>query len=149
MHSAPGNITCTDKAQCLQCCLRQHYCSYCCSRRHKRCSCWHLLTECRCSVQHHDVTKTDSQTMRCLHYHDTSQQKIPANYWRAGAHTDFDTLTLLFQRSGKANELSITGRFATSNSDCMILTCRLPLLLALSYACKLALLNSSSWSQGP
>ncbi len=52
-------------------------------------------------MQHHDVAKTDSQqTMRCLHYHDTSQQKVPANYWRAGAHTDFDTLTLLFQRPG-------------------------------------------------
>ncbi|DBB07475.1 TPA: hypothetical protein ACH3X3_008946 [Trebouxia sp. C0006] len=65
--------------------------------------------------QHHDVTKTDSQqTMRCLHYHDTSQQKVPANYWRAGAHTDFDTLTLLFQRPGEKGLEICPGRKAVT-----------------------------------
>ncbi len=123
---AACNITCTDNAGRLQCRLRQHSCThYCSARRHKRCYCRHLLTACHCSVQHHDVAKTDSQqTMRCLHYHDTSQQKVPANYWRAGAHTDFDTLTLLFQRPGKAiNELSIITCFAFRSSNCVTLTC--------------------------
>ncbi|KAL0032639.1 hypothetical protein WJX77_012233 [Trebouxia sp. C0004] len=65
--------------------------------------------------QHHDVAKTDSQqTMRCLYYHDTSQQKVPANYWRAGAHTDFDTLTLLFQRSGEKGLEICPGRKAVT-----------------------------------
>lgn len=36
-----------------------------------------------------------------LHYHDITGKTFPAEYWRAGAHTDFDTLTLLFQRPGE------------------------------------------------
>ena len=50
------------------------------------------------SAQHHDPSKEDcSLTLRCLHYPPVDNSKIPANYWRAGSHTDFDTLTLLFQ----------------------------------------------------
>ena len=49
-------------------------------------------------AQHHDPSKEDcSLTLRCLHYPPVDNTKIPANYWRAGSHTDFDTLTLLFQ----------------------------------------------------
>ena len=49
-------------------------------------------------AQHHDPSKEDcSLTLRCLHYPPVDNSKIPANYWRAGSHTDFDTLTLLFQ----------------------------------------------------
>ncbi|KAG0762427.1 hypothetical protein G6F62_001017 [Rhizopus arrhizus] len=40
-------------------------------------------------------------TLRCLHYHDITGQNFPPEYWRAGAHTDFDTLTLLFQQQGE------------------------------------------------
>ena len=49
-------------------------------------------------AQHHDPSQEDcSLTLRCLHYPPVDNSKIPANYWRAGSHTDFDTLTLLFQ----------------------------------------------------
>ena len=57
-----------------------------------------MLTCTGCSAQHHDPSKEDcSLTLRCLHYPPVDNTKIPANYWRAGSHTDFDTLTLLFQ----------------------------------------------------
>lgn len=61
---------------------------------------------CGNGLQHHDVTRLDcQQTLRCLHHHDTKVLHAPANYWRAGAHADFDTLTLLFQRPGKTQKL--------------------------------------------
>jgi isopenicillin N synthase-like dioxygenase len=53
-------------------------------------------------LSRHDTSKPDcQQTLRCLHYHDITGKTFPAEYWRAGAHTDFDTLTLLFQRPGE------------------------------------------------
>ncbi|CEG64694.1 hypothetical protein RMATCC62417_01623 [Rhizopus microsporus] len=53
-------------------------------------------------TQSHDITKSDClNTLRCLHYHDITGQTFPPEYWRAGAHTDFDTLTLLLQRPGE------------------------------------------------
>ncbi len=57
-------------------------------------------------VQHHDVTRDDcQQTLRCLYYHGKTDVEASAGLWRAGAHTDFDTLTLLFQRPGECGEL--------------------------------------------
>ncbi len=57
-----------------------------------------MLTCAGSPAQHHDPSKEDcSLTLRCLHYPPVDNTKIPANYWRAGSHTDFDTLTLLFQ----------------------------------------------------
>ena len=54
------------------------------------------LLICR-GLQHHDVTAEDSQcTLRCLHYPAISLD-TPRGSWRAGSHTDFSTLTLLFQ----------------------------------------------------
>jgi len=50
-----------------------------------------------CMLQAHDVTKEDSQcTLRCLHYPALSPD-TPRGAWRAGSHTDFSTVTLLFQ----------------------------------------------------
>ncbi|ESX00007.1 hypothetical protein KL918_005286 [Ogataea parapolymorpha] len=43
---------------------------------------------------------TAQTTLRLLHYFDTSGKKFDGNFWRAGPHTDFDCLTLLFQRTG-------------------------------------------------
>ena len=40
-------------------------------------------------------------TLRLLHYQDISGTTLPNNYWRAGPHTDFSLLTLLFQRTGE------------------------------------------------
>ncbi|CDS12219.1 hypothetical protein LRAMOSA04414 [Lichtheimia ramosa] len=49
-----------------------------------------------------DITQEDClNTLRCLHYHDITGKSFPPEYWRAGAHTDFDILTLLFQRPGE------------------------------------------------
>ncbi|ORZ16902.1 hypothetical protein BCR42DRAFT_391725 [Absidia repens] len=53
-------------------------------------------------TRYHDITQSDIlNTLRLLHYHDITGQVFDNNYWRAGAHTDFDTLTLLFQRPGE------------------------------------------------
>ncbi|CAH6721282.1 putative 2-oxoglutarate-dependent dioxygenase Htyep [[Candida] jaroonii] len=49
----------------------------------------------------HDISKTTAQsTLRLLHYPDISGQKVEPDMWRAGAHTDFDCMTLLYQRTG-------------------------------------------------
>ncbi|KAI8393333.1 uncharacterized protein BYT42DRAFT_487154 [Radiomyces spectabilis] len=63
----------------------------------------------------HDITKSDClNTLRCLHYHDITGQSFPPEYWRAGAHTDFDTLTLLFQRPGEDGLEVCPGREAST-----------------------------------
>lgn len=49
----------------------------------------------------HQIHKKDAQsTLRLLHYPDVTGEKFAGNEWRAGAHTDFDCMTLLFQRTG-------------------------------------------------
>ncbi|KAK9760103.1 hypothetical protein K7432_016212 [Basidiobolus ranarum] len=63
----------------------------------------------------HDVTQPDcQQTLRCLHYHDITGKSFPDTYWRAGSHTDFDTLTLLFQRPGENGLEVCPGRKAST-----------------------------------
>ncbi|KAI9471041.1 MAG: hypothetical protein EXX96DRAFT_375911 [Benjaminiella poitrasii] len=63
----------------------------------------------------HKVEEPDClNTLRCLHYHDITGQTFPAEYWRAGAHTDFDTLTLLFQRPGEDGLEVCPGREAST-----------------------------------
>ena len=51
----------------------------------------------------HDPARADYQsTLRLLHYFAMSPEEAQAaGLWRAGAHTDFDCLTLLFQRTGQ------------------------------------------------
>ncbi len=51
----------------------------------------------------HDPSKASYQsTLRLLHYFEVDPQKLAAGgLWRGGAHTDFDCLTLLFQRTGQ------------------------------------------------
>lgn len=64
----------------------------------------------------HDITKDDCLTvLRCLHYHDITGQTFPDNYWRAGAHTDFDVLTMLFQRPGEGGLEVCPGREANTS----------------------------------
>lgn len=61
----------------------------------------------------HDITRTDAQsTLRLLHYHDITGTQFPPGYWRAGAHTDYDCLTLLFQRTGEDGLEICPGREA-------------------------------------
>ncbi len=51
----------------------------------------------------HDPSRASYQsTLRLLHYFAlTPEQRRQAGPWRGGAHTDFDCLTLLFQRAGQ------------------------------------------------
>ncbi|PBK94680.1 Clavaminate synthase-like protein [Armillaria gallica] len=49
----------------------------------------------------HDTSKGDClSTLRLLQYHDAMGKDFGPNSWRAGAHTDFDCLTLLYQQDG-------------------------------------------------
>ena len=67
---------------------------------------WHAPDRLAACAQHHDPSKEDcSLTLRCLHYPPVDNSKIPANYWRAGSHTDFDTLTLLFQVCRRSSDM--------------------------------------------
>ncbi len=54
-------------------------------------------------TQAHDPARPSYQsTLRLLHYFATPpEQQANLGLWRAGAHTDFDCLTLLFQRQGQ------------------------------------------------
>jgi len=63
--------------------------------------------------QAHDVSSTDAMsTVRLLHYHDITGTQYPPGYWRAGAHTDYDCLTMLFQKTGEDGLEICPGREA-------------------------------------
>ena len=71
-------------------------------------------------VAEHDVTRSDVQTvLRLLHYpplaHRGEVDVEGHNRWRAGAHTDFDVLTLLFQRPGEDGLEVCPGRAASTH----------------------------------
>jgi isopenicillin N synthase-like dioxygenase len=54
-------------------------------------------------VKVHDISRPDSQTVaRLLHYFETPKSTNGEVYHRAGAHTDWDLLTLLFQKAGQS-----------------------------------------------
>ena len=62
-------------------------------------------------VKVHDITRPDSQTVaRLLHYFETPRTTGGEVYHRAGAHTDWDLLTLLFQKSGQSGLEICPGR---------------------------------------
>ncbi|RPA91871.1 Clavaminate synthase-like protein [Choiromyces venosus 120613-1] len=64
-------------------------------------------------VKSHDVNKSEAQsTIRLLHYHDITGTQFPSSYWRAGAHTDYDCLTMLFQKTGEDGLEICPGREA-------------------------------------
>lgn len=59
----------------------------------------------------HDVSKNDAQTVtRLLHYFPTPENTTGEIYHRAGAHTDWDFVTLLFQKAGQAGLEICPGR---------------------------------------
>jgi isopenicillin N synthase-like dioxygenase len=61
----------------------------------------------------HDPQSSDYlSTLRLLHYFALGESPADTQYWRAGAHTDFDCLTLLHQRSGEAGLQLCPGREA-------------------------------------
>jgi isopenicillin N synthase-like dioxygenase len=62
-------------------------------------------------IQLHDPTRPDCQSvMRLLHYYETPQIKDGTLYHRAGAHTDWGLLTLLFQQKGQEGLEICPGR---------------------------------------
>lgn len=60
-------------------------------------------------VNAHDIRRPESQTVaRLLHYFETPQNTNGEVWHRAGAHTDWDLLTLLFQKEGQSGlEVSV------------------------------------------
>ncbi len=70
-------------------------------------------------------------TLRMLHYYPASKEAIASGQWRAGAHTDFDCLTLLFQRSGEGGLQLCPGSEAQSGNwtsvipDDALITCNI------------------------
>ncbi|KAJ3810544.1 hypothetical protein F5876DRAFT_88841 [Lentinula aff. lateritia] len=64
----------------------------------------------------HDLSFEDClSTMRLLRYHDVTGKVSEMPQWRAGAHTDFDVLTLLFQETGGDGLEVCPGREAHTN----------------------------------
>ena len=62
-------------------------------------------------AQRHDPSSPHYQsTLRLLHYYPLSEELADrTDLWRAGAHTDFDCLTLLFQRAGQGGLQVLPG----------------------------------------
>ena len=63
-------------------------------------------------TQAHDPAPTSYQsTLRMLHYFPIdADQREKLGLWRAGAHTDFDCLTLLFQQAGQGGLQVLPGK---------------------------------------
>jgi isopenicillin N synthase-like dioxygenase len=81
----------------------------------------------------HDPDSPDYQsTVRLLHYFAFPQELVgDPTVWRAGAHTDFDALTLLFQRSGQDGLQVLPGAQAAGRewtpvpADSAAITCNI------------------------
>lgn len=60
----------------------------------------------------HDVSRPNAQTvLRFLHYFEVdASAPVPEGYYRAGAHTDWDFITLLFQKGGQSGLEICPGR---------------------------------------
>jgi isopenicillin N synthase-like dioxygenase len=73
-------------------------------------------------IKAHDVSRAESQTvLRLLHYFEVdSTVPVPEGYYRAGAHVDWDFVTLLFQRPGQSGLEICPGREASTSwsDDC-------------------------------
>jgi isopenicillin N synthase-like dioxygenase len=70
-------------------------------------------------------------TVRLLHYFPMSADDFTAGQWRAGAHTDYNCLTLLFQRDGQSGlqvcpgEDAATGAWTSVDPDESLITCNI------------------------
>lgn len=65
----------------------------------------------------HDVSRPETQTvLRLLHYFPLSPNApVPANHYRAGAHVDWDFITLLFQQANQSGLEICPGREASTS----------------------------------
>lgn len=64
-------------------------------------------------TQAHDWRQADYQsTLRLLHYLPLDKADTGPGIWRAGAHTDFDCLTMVFQRTGQGGLQLCPGKDA-------------------------------------
>ena len=68
-------------------------------------------------TQAHDrTTDTYQNTLRLLHYLPVQDESIlKGDCWRAGAHTDFDCLTMVFQQKGQGGLQVCAGKDAENN----------------------------------
>jgi isopenicillin N synthase-like dioxygenase len=67
----------------------------------------------------HDRSQDDYQsTLRLLHYLPlTDDVRLDESIWRAGAHTDFDCLTMVFQQEGQGGLQVSPGKDAEGKGD--------------------------------
>lgn len=66
---------------------------------------------------HDPASSTYQSTLRLLHYYAFPDEMLDQdNVWRAGAHTDFDALTLLFQRAGQGGLQVLPGAEAADQA---------------------------------
>ncbi|MDX1342396.1 MAG: 2-oxoglutarate and iron-dependent oxygenase domain-containing protein [Reinekea sp.] len=64
-------------------------------------------------AQKHERGSPEYQsTLRLLHYLPLVDSDIPEGVWRAGAHTDFDCLTMVFQQEGQGGLQVCAGKTA-------------------------------------
>ncbi|MGA9277260.1 2-oxoglutarate and iron-dependent oxygenase domain-containing protein, partial [Ilumatobacter sp.] len=69
-------------------------------------------------AERHDPTSPEYQsTLRVLHYLPMDASDLQPGEWRAGAHTDFDCLTLLHQRVGQRGLQLCPGAEAASRES--------------------------------
>lgn len=62
------------------------------------------------SHAHNPSSPGYQSTLRMLHYFGIDRAAIAPGTWRAGAHTDFDVLTLLFQKQGQGGLQVLPGK---------------------------------------
>lgn len=67
-------------------------------------------------IKAHDISRPETQTvLRLLHYFEVDKTvPVPDGYYRAGAHVDWDFVTLLFQRAGQSGLEICPGREAST-----------------------------------
>lgn len=82
----------------------------------------------------HDRTQAGYQsTLRLLHYLPLGENTtLPDNTWRAGAHSDFDCLTMVFQKEGQGGlqvcagkDASVTQSWSEVDAKDGIITCNI------------------------
>lgn len=69
-------------------------------------------------TQAHDKTQAEYQsTLRLLHYLPMPKGEVDSALWRAGAHTDFDCLTMVFQKEGQGGLQVCAGKDAKNSQS--------------------------------